>query len=200
MSYNHGYVNHGYHNYGKGAPSYTNSEVPWYITIDENIGANIRADGLTTETLPSPIRPGQTVEYSFVFLPQTGRGFTENEHIERYERARDLLIKADDVVVYGDVPGDTVRYREQHFEEDGAQLVRIGPLEETSDASAPAGEAPPGRDSIHDPRWAVVTGGEAQMTRPEKVGEVRLEAATIAPASEFSTRSAVRAAREVNGL
>ena len=203
MTYRHGYVRHGHHRYGKGGPTYTNSTVPWYITVDPGLGVNIRADGLVADTRPSPIRPGTTVSYTFSFLPQTGRGFTANEHVERFRRARELLVRAKDVVVYSDVSGDTVRYREQHGGPDGTQLVRIGPLEPTSDADAPQGEAPPGRDSMHEPRWAIVTGGEAVSPQPpDKTtrAELTLEATTIAPASGFGTRTAVRAAREVNGL
>ncbi|MDT3434684.1 hypothetical protein [Haloarcula sp. 1CSR25-25] len=203
MAYRHGYVRHGYHRYGKGDPTYTNSHQPWYITVDSGLGANIRADGLLAETRPSPIRPGTTVSYTFSFLPQTGRGFAANEHVGRFRRARQLLVRASDVVVYGDVPGGTVRYREQHGGPDGTQLVRIGPLEATSSADAPAGEEPPGRSSMHDARWAVVSGGEAVSPQPADRttrAMLTLEATTIAPAGEFATRTAVRAAREVNGL
>ena len=203
MTYRHGSVRHGHHRYGKGDPTYTNSDVPWYLTVDDGLGANIRTEALTTETHPSPIQPGRKVTYAFVFQPQTGRGFRVNEHIERFRRARKLLVRSDDVVVYGDVPGDRVRYREQHGGPDGTQLVRIGPLEPTSDAGAPAGEAPVGRDSLHEPRWAVVTGGEAMSPQPADQttrATLTLETTTIAPASAFTTRTAVRAAREVSGL
>lgn len=203
MTYRHGHVRHGHHRYGKGDPTYTNSIVPWYLTVDGGLGANIRTEALTTDTRPSPIQPGREVTYTFVFQPQTGRGFSVNEHVERFRRARKLLVRSDDVVVYGDVPGDTVRYREQHGGPDGTQLVCIGPLEPTSDAGAPGGEAPAGRDSLHEPRWAVVTGGKAAS--PQPAGQttratLTLETMTIAPASAFTTRTAVRAAREVNGL
>lgn len=203
MTHRHGYIRHGYHRYGKGDPAYTNSNVPWYITVDSSLGTNIRAEALTTDTRPSPIQPGREVTYTFEFKPQTGRGFQANEHVDRFRRVRNLLIRSEDVVVYGDVPGDTVRYREQHGGPDGTQLVRIGPLEPTSNADAPADEEPPGRDSLHESRWAVVTGGEAVSPQPADQttrATLMLETTTIAPASAFATRTAVRAAREVNGL
>jgi len=203
MTYRHGYARHGHHRYGKGDPTYTNSDEPWYITVDAGLGANVRADGLVADTRPSPIRPGTTVSYTFSFLPQTGRGFAANEHVDRFRRARQLLRRAADVVVYGDIPGESVHYREQHDAPDGTQLVRIGPLAATSDADAPAGKAPPTRQSMHEPRWAVVTGGEAVSPQPPDRttrATLTLEATTIAPASAFDTRADVRAAREVNGL
>lgn len=203
MTFRHGYVRHGQHRYGLGSPTYTNSDSPWYITTGGELGTNIRAEGLTTGSRPGAVRPGRTISYTFVFLQQSGRGFTAREHVERYRTARELLVRADDTVVYGDVTGDEVRYREQHGDADGTQLVRIGPLERTSDASAPAGAAPPGRESLFEPRWAVVEGGEGQATMaPDRLTSARLtlEATTIAPASAFDSRTAVRAAREVNGL
>ncbi|AUV81249.1 hypothetical protein C2R22_05890 [Salinigranum rubrum] len=200
MTFRYGYVRHGYHRYGKGDPVYRGHDSPWYVTLAPTLGANVRADGLSAEGSPSPIRPGQTVTYTLAFMPQRGRGFGANEHVDRYRRARSLLIRADDVVTYGEVPGDEVRYREQHDAPGGTQLVRIGPLDAQSNASAPAGAPPPGRDSIHEPRWAVVTGGGTETSRPEKGALLQLQTVTIAPASDFPKRSALRAAREVNSI
>lgn len=190
------YGRYGYTTYGVSRRQYRGYDAPWYIQTRTE---GIRADGLVTDALPSPIVPGQTVTYRFVFRPQPSGGVDADDHIERFRTARDLLTLAPDVVTY-DPPGATASYREQHGQADGTQLVAIGPLPSASDASTPVGELPPPRDSVHDPRWAVVVGGEARSPRPTAAATLTLDATTIASTDTFASRDAVRNARENNGF
>lgn len=191
-----GYGRYGYATYGSGRKQYRGFDAPWYI---ETRTEGIRADGLDISTLPSPIVPGRTVTYEFVFRPQPADGDPDDDHVQRFRDARDLLVRAPDVVTY-DPPGTTCSYREQHGAADGTQLVAIGPLATASDGTAPQGSLPPTRDSIHDSRWAVVVGGEASSPLPDRVCTLVLEATTIASTDTFGSRQAVRDARENNGF
>jgi hypothetical protein len=192
----HGRGRYGYTTYGISRRQYAGFEAPWYIQTRTE---GIRIDGLSSPSALSPVVPGQTVTYECVFLPQPERGDPADDHVERFTTARDLLVRAPDVVTF-DPPGTTASYREQHGDADGTQLVAIGPLAPASDASSPDAELPPSRDSIHEPRWAVVTGGEAVASLPETHARLTLEATTIASIEDFATRDAVRAARENNGF
>lgn len=197
MTTRHGRTRYGYSSYGDTQRQYTGFDSPWYIATRTD---NIRVDGVTVSAPPSPVVPGQTRTYDCVFAPQPQSGDQTDDHIERYERARDLLLRAPDVVTY-DPPGISCSYREQHTAADGTQLVALGPLPRASDAGTAQGELPATRsNSIHEPRWAVVVGGETATSRPDRIARLSLEATTIATTETYGTRAAVRAARENNGF
>lgn len=191
-----GYARYGHATYGTGQRNFRKYEAPWFISTRTG---GIRVDGLNGDPGLDPVVPGQTVTYECVFLPQPAGGDPTDDHLQRFRSARDLLVRAPDVVTY-DPPGTTCSYREQHGDADGTQLVALGPLPESADASAPVGELPAVRDSIYQPRWAVVVGGEASSPLPEKAATLTLEATTIASTDTYGTRSAVRNARENNGF
>lgn len=191
-----GHGRYGHTSYGTSRRQYRGFDAPWFIKTRTR---GIRVDGLASGQPLSPVVPGQTITYECRFLPQPARGDSADDHLERYRAARELLGRAPDVVVY-DPPGTTAAYREQHGAADGTQLVAIGPLAPASDGSAPAGQLPPVRDSVHDPRWAVVVGGGSIAPRPRKQATVTLEATTIAATSTYGSRQAVRDEREYNGF
>lgn len=192
----HGYGRYGYTTHGVSRLRYTGYPAPWYIHTRDG---GIRADGLLSSDPPSPVVPGQTVTYTFVFRPQPPGGVSSDDHLARFRSARDLLVRAPDVVTY-DPPGTEAHYREQHGAADGTQLVAIGPLPAAADGTTAEGELPPPRDSIHEPRWAVVTDGEARAVRPDVMATVTLEAVTLASTDTYGSRAAVRDAREHNGF
>lgn len=190
------YGRYDYTTYGGTAQKYLGYDAPWYI---KTLGGGIRVDGLSDTEPPSPIIPGRTVTYECVFRPQPPRGASTDDHVARFEDARDLLVKAPDVATY-DPPGPEAFYREQHGAADGAQLVRIGPLAPEAGGDNLDQTQPPSRSSVHQDRWAVVVGGEVRAPRPDVVGVVSLEATTIASTETFATREEVRDARENNGF
>ena len=192
----HSHGRYGYTSHGTSRRNYRGYDAPWFIKTRTR---GIRVDGLVRGQPPSPVVPGRTVTYECTFRPQPSSGDGGDDHLDRYTAARELLVRAPDVAVY-DPPGTTAAYREQHGDADGTQLVAIGPLAPASDASAPAGQLPPVRDSIHNPRWAVVVGGEASAPLPETAATLTLEATTIAATSTYGSRQTVRDAREYNGF
>lgn len=192
----HGYARYGKSTYGSGRRQFVGFDAPWFI---QTRTGGVRVDGISTSTRVSPIVPGKTIAYDCVFSPQPPQGDAVDDHIERFNAVRELLIRAPDVVTF-DPPGTACSYREQHGAPDGTQLVAIGPLASASSGTAPQGELPPVRDSIHNPRWAVVVGGEARSPLPETACMLTLEATTIAPTSEYPTRQGLRDARENNGF
>lgn len=176
--------------YGESPTGYAGVEAPWHI------GA-VRVDGLRTDGNLSPVVPGEAVSYDCVFLPQPSNGDQNDDHVERYKDLREYLVRGPDVITY-DPPGARVFYREQH---DGAsQLVRIAPLRADHDATYENGNPPPGRDSIHNGRWAVITGGEAHAPLPDRECRLVLETVTIASTAEYPTREAVVDAAERNDI
>jgi hypothetical protein len=190
------------HTYGStlyGAPpdGYVNAndDDPWAF-------GSIRVEGLDASEPLSPVAPGQEVTY--VCHCRQDPNHPDSEHIQRAQALSRYLVYAPDVLVF-DPPGQEVYYREQF---DGpSALVRIAPLRADHDATWVDGDPPPGRDSIHYARWAVVTGGQFQATAGDDgVAVVELVTTTIAAADDaaearsYSSRDAVLAAAERNGL
>lgn len=182
-----------------GAPpsGFTNTKSPWAVS-------STRVDGIESSVPLSPIVPGRTVTYECTFLPDPSE--VAGGHIQRAQTLANYLPYADDVLVY-DPPGLQVFYREQY---DGpSALARIAPLHPTHDGTWEGSDPPPDRESMHNSRWGVVTGGE--LSAPLGVdgpATLQLETVTIAAAEDtgdvhipvYETRSEAVAAAERSGI
>jgi hypothetical protein len=176
--------------YGATPTGYRGFEAPWAF-------GSVRVDGVAAGEPLSPVIPGRTVTYECTFAPQPAGGDPDDDHAARLTALAQYLVHADDVLLY-DPPGTEVFYREQY---DGASaLLRIAPLRPDHDASWVDGDPPPGRDSIHEPRWAVVTGGEPARPLPDRASTLTLETVTIGATADYPTRDAMLAAAERNGF
>lgn len=197
-----GTTSYGQQSYGTRPTGYVGFDAPWHLS-------GIRCDGLTAAGPLSPVRPGQGRTLTCVFAPQPPRGDADDDHVARYEQARQYLTNANDVITY-DPPGQPAYYREQH---DGAsQLLRIEPLAPASDGS-PVNGTVPTRDSRHRGRWAVVVGGSPAAGSSLDTGGLALElevvdlgltqetpAGVTRAAPAYTTRRAALAAFERNTL
>jgi hypothetical protein len=185
------YADHRYAGALRGDPptGYANSDVPWHI-------GPTRVDGLAaSEPLGPPVVPGRERTYECRFLPDASHD--ARDHVRRFETVAAYLEYAPDVLTF-DPPGGQVFWREQY---DGpSALVRVAPLQADHDATYVDGESPPGRDSLHAGRWAVVTGGTASAPVPERACTLQLETVTVGSTADYPTRDAMLAAAERNGF
>jgi hypothetical protein len=173
---------------GNPPTGYATTAEPWAF-------GSVRVDGVSADAQLSPIVPGRTVTYTCTFVPAPNE--RERGHHQRMDTLAQSLVHANDVLTF-DPPGDRVFYREQY---DGASaLVRIAPLRSDHDATWVGGDPPPGRESIHDPRWAVVTGGETRRPLPDRSVQLSLETVTVGAVAEYPTREAMVAAAQRNGF
>jgi hypothetical protein len=166
---------------------YRGFEAPWRF-------GSLRADGLTSE-VPA-VQPGTEATYRAIFAPQPPGGNEDDDHIQRMRAATDLYQFAESVVTYRTEQGDAF-YRNQG-PSDFDPLVRIEPIAASASATE---ETVPGRDSVYEGRWAVVTGGTRVGTLPQQTGvAVELQTVTLASMDTYATKTAVRAATERSGL
>lgn len=184
------YADHRYAGALRGSPptGYDTTDAPWAF-------GSVRVDGVTTDAQLSPIVPGREVTYTCAFIPGGG----DDDHAQRLSTLAETLVYAADVLTY-DVPYQDNRefYREQY---DGpSNLLRIAPLQRDHDATWVDGNPPPGRDSIHEPRWAVVVGGETARPLPEKASQLTLQTVTVGATADYPTRDAMVAAARRNGF
>ncbi|MFC6825657.1 hypothetical protein [Halopelagius fulvigenes] len=161
---------------------------PWHI-------GSVRVDGLSAENGVPPITPGASATYRVAMWPQPDDEIAD--HVERYRALKQYGRRAPGVVVY-QTPEVDCYFREQQA--GASNLVRIRPLAADAPATTATGELPPTRDSVHDPRWAVVTGVSDGTSLPERQCTLEIETTTIASTAEFPTRQAVIAARRRNSL
>lgn len=165
-------------------------DAPWRIN-------QIRVDGLDAGGDIPPVIPGEEATYRCVFKPDETRTVSA-PYRERFRALRSFLPRTPAVVTYEASDG-TVYYREQHG--GASNLVRIEPLRSGQAAVTADGSDPPTRDSIHDGRWAVITGGSnGSVSWPAAGLALEIETVTIAAAEEFDSADAVAAARERSGL
>ena len=181
---------------GRAPTGFTNTQTPWAVSA-------VRVDGLDAANPVSGVVPGRERTYTCWFYPDSSE--QEDGHIDRWRTVSKLLVHAEDVLVY-DPPGTDVFYREQY---DGpSSIVRIAPLRRDHDATWVGGSPPPGRESVHHARWAVITGGETTATESDHRVGIELQTTTIAAAEDvddiyvpvYETRSEVIAAAERGGI
>jgi len=184
------YADHRYAGTLRGDPptGYTNSDAPWAF-------GSTRVDGLDASDPLSPIVPGKTVTYTCRFLPDTTE--VDGGHIQRAQTVAEYIRRGFDTISF-DVVGQAF-YREQY---DGpSALLRVGPLQADHDGAWVDGNPPPPRESIHEPRWAVPSGGSYNAPVGDQgPATVQLETMTLASVADYPTRDSMIAAAERNGF
>lgn len=165
---------------------------PWRINA-------VRVEGLNASESIPPVVPGQEATYEATFLPvETVSGATLPTHTDRYNTVKGLFRYAPFVVTYQTASGDAY-WREQHH--GASPLVAIEPIPASAPAQYPDGSYPDPRDSIHEGRWAVVTGGEPVLeSSPDAGVTLSIETVTIASLANYPTEDGVRNAFERSEL
>jgi hypothetical protein len=165
-------------------------DTPWRIN-------RVRVDAMAADTDLVTVAPGQEVEYQARLEPIATDAFPD--HTERLQTLVPYLERGQDVVTY-DLPGMQAAYRDQHGRADGANLLRIAPLEPGYGATLSDGSLAPARDSLAPPRWAVCTGGEVAANHDDTFFTVTLTAMTLGRVSEHPSRATARDTFEENGV